>query len=134
MKRILTIGLVWAGLWMAAATILGVIIAVIDPASIDPGEEYMGLVIFGLMGFLSGAAFALLLSIGRAGRQDADRPVAVVAIWGLAGTAVAQVPYLGHGDQGLLANIGMALVFSAFGGCVAMLWQVLARARRLRLA
>ena len=46
---------------------------------------------------------------------------------GLLGTAIVQVAYLGHGDQGLAANIQMALVFCVLGGLIAMAWLVMAR-------
>ena len=130
MRRILTIGLVWSLVWVVAVSLLGAVIAIVDPASIDPGEEYMGLVIFGPMGFLSGAVFAMLLSIGRAGRRDVDRSMAAIVACGLVGTAIAQVPYLGHGDQGPAANIKLALIFCVFGGIVATIWLAIARTTR----
>jgi hypothetical protein len=49
------------------------------------------------------------------------------ARWGFLGTAIAQLVYLNHGDLGLVSNIKMALMFSAFGGAVAMVWLVTAR-------
>jgi hypothetical protein len=72
------------------------------------------------MGFLSGLAFAgLLFAFGGAG-ASLFRAVGR----GVFGTALVQLAYLGHGDQGLLANLQMALLFSAIGGLVTMAWHV----------
>lgn len=48
-------------------------------------------------------------------------------LWGVVGTAIVQLGYLGHGDLGLVANIPMALVLAAFGGLVAAIWLFMAR-------
>jgi hypothetical protein len=82
---------------------------------------------FGPMGFFSGVAFGLLLSIGGRGRPLFERSLARVAGSGILGTAIVQVAYLGHGDAGLAANIQMALLFAAFGGVVAIVWLAMAR-------
>ena len=44
------------------------------------------------------------------------------------GSAIVQMAYLGHGDAGLVANIKMALLFSAIGGVIAIAWLAIARA------
>jgi hypothetical protein len=38
-----------------------------------------------------------------------------------------RLAYLGHGDQGLAANIKMALLFTACGGVVTLVWFAIAR-------
>ena len=40
-------------------------------------------------------------------------------LWGVAGTAIVQQAFLGHGDAGLAADTQMALVMSGFGGIIA---------------
>jgi hypothetical protein len=127
LRRIGAIGLEWAGLWLTAMMILGLIIAGVDPDSIDPGEGPVGAgVIIGPMGFLSGIAFATILRIG--GELSASRvSLARATTSGFLGSAIAQVPYLGHGDRGLAANVQMALMFAAFGAVVAMVWLVVGR-------
>ncbi len=124
-KRVLGIGLTWAIVWLAFWTILGGIIAVIDPDSIDPGEGAMLFVIFGPMGLFSGVTFGILLSMARRARTAGDQSPIHVAAWGMLGCAIVQLGYLGHGDQGLAANIMMALLFSAVGGVVTLMWLVM---------
>jgi hypothetical protein len=128
LRRVAGIGLVWAILWVAAVSLIGVIIAIVDPDSIDPGEGPMiTAAIFGPMGFFSGVAFALLTSIGRHRAPDRGLSPARAAGWGMLGSAIVQVAYLGHGDLGLVANIKMALVLCVLGGIVAMVWLAVAR-------
>ncbi len=43
------------------------------------------------------------------------------------GCAIVQLGYLGHGDQGLAANIMVAALFSAVGGVVTLMWLVMVR-------
>jgi hypothetical protein len=50
-----------------------------------------------------------------------------VLAWGVAATAITQTLYLGHGDQGLLANIQLAMIFSLLGGIIASAWLLIAR-------
>jgi hypothetical protein len=127
-RRVLGTGLVWSVVWIAAAIILILIIGVVDPDSIDPGEgPLVAAAIFGPMGFMSGVAFAILSTIGDRGRTKSELSVTRAARWGFLGTAIAQLVYLNHGDLGLVSNIKMALMFSAFGGAVAMVWLVTAR-------
>jgi hypothetical protein len=44
--------------------------------------------------------------------------IGLAVAWGILATAIVQVPYLGHGDAGLVANLSMALLFSGLGGVV----------------
>ena len=128
LRRVLGIGLAWGLMWAAAAMILGVIIGIVDPDSIGPGEGPIGIgAIIGPMGLFSGVAFALLLSIGADRRVRPGVSLARAVGCGVLGSAIVQLAYLGHGDAGLIANIKMALAFCAFGGGVAMAWHVMAR-------
>ncbi len=108
--------------------IVGVIIGIVDPDSIDPGEgPVVVAAIIGPMGLFSGVAFAILLSITGNGRADFDVSLTRAAGCGVLGSAVVQLAYLGHGDLGLAANIKMALLFCVVGGVVAMVWLGMAR-------
>ena len=127
MRRVLRTGLVWALLWLTAGSIVGLVVGIVDPDSIDPGEEWLMLVVFGPMGFLSGVAFAFLLPVLRPRNDDSAPSLVRVLACGVLGSAIAQVPYLGHGDQGLLANIQMALVFCVVGGLISMMWLAVGR-------
>ena len=127
LKRVLSIGLRWALLWGAFWTIVFVVIRIVDPDSIDPGEGLIAFAVLGSMGLLSGVAFALLLSVGASDRTNADLSPARTAGCGVLGSAIVQLAYLDHGDLGLAANIQDALLLCAAGGVVTMVWFVMAR-------
>lgn len=127
LPRVLGVALAWAILWMTFWAIVAVIIGVVDPDSIDPGEGLAGAAIFGSMGILSGVILGILLVLDEPRRPSAQLSLGRAAGWGTLASAVAQIPYLGHGDQGLVANIKIALLFSAIGGLVMLAWLALAR-------
>jgi hypothetical protein len=127
MRRILSISLTWGCLWLLSATLLFLALAILDPHSIDDGEVEGAIFILGPMGILTGFAFAFLILIGSEITKGSDLSLIRAISWGFVGSAIVQVFYLGHGDSGLAANIGMALLFSAFGGLVSSIWLVLAR-------
>jgi len=126
-RRVLQIGVAWAVTWSIAAILLMVVVGFVDPDSIDPGEGPLrAVMIFGPMGAISGIAFALLWS--RAGRSDSIvHAILRAAAVGFASSFIGQLAFLGHGDQGLVANIQLALVFSAFGSLVAIGWFLASR-------
>lgn len=122
------IAMTWAFLWFTGMAVVGVTIGIVDPDSIDPGEPLQFVFVMGPMAFFSGLAFAFLLL-----RNRVMSPSLVRAIgYGILGSALVQIPYLGHGDVGLVANMIMAMVFAAFGGLVSVVWFVLARKRYVR--
>ncbi len=126
LRRVLGIGLAWAILWGVFWTTLFSIIGIVDPDSIDPGDE-MAVIILGSMGLLTGVVFGILLSIGSRSRTNIDLSLTRVAVQGILATAVVQLGYLDHGDLGLAHNIRMALLFCAFGGVVTLVWLATAR-------
>lgn len=137
LRALLGISLTWGILWTAVWASIGIIIAVVNPDSIDPGEGPMVFVaIFGPMGLFSGLVFGILLSFWERGRTIPDLPPGRAILWGILGSAIVQIGYLGHGDAGLAANIMMALLFSAIGGLITAAWLVMARiwVRRRRVA
>jgi len=128
-KRMLQIGMAWAVAWAIAAILLIVVIGFVDPDSIDPGEGPLrAVMIFGPMGALAGIAFAVLWSLGGRPDDSSGHPIVRAAVVGFVSSFIGQIAFLGHGDQGLLANIQMALLFSAFGSIVAIAWFVVSRA------
>jgi hypothetical protein len=133
---VLGIGLSWGILWLSFWGIVGLVIGVVDPDSIDPGEEWLIVAVFGPMGLFSGIVLGILLSIAERGRTLLDHSVMRVAGWGTLASAIVQSAHLGHGDRGLAANIKMALLFSAIGGIVTIVWLLTARSwwRRRRTA
>lgn len=120
--RVLGIGLSWGSVWLVLSSMVGTVIGVVDPDSIDPGEGGMFVLIFGPMGLLSGIVLGILLSLRGRGRELSDLPLLRATMWGVVASAIGQIFYLNHGDQGLLANIQLALVFAAFGGVVTTIW------------
>jgi hypothetical protein len=121
-RRVLRFGLtwfvLWAVFWMAVVTLIGIA----HPDSIDPGEGPLVVAAtLGPMGLLSGMAFGVLRSTWARGGAP-GRPLVHVASSGILATALMQLPYLGHGNVGLAANVHMALTFCAVGGVVTISW------------
>ncbi len=98
LRGILGIGVTWGTVWVVIGTALGLIVRVVDPDSIDPGEGLAMVRVFATIGFISGVGFAGLLSLAEARKTILDLPLGRVALWGLLGGAV--VPLLvGLPDQ-----------------------------------
>lgn len=91
-RTLVGIAFIWGILWGALAMIVGTIIAVIDPAQIDPGEAPIALApVIGLVGFICGLAFAFLASIPRRGERIFDLPLTSVVLWGIVIAALVPV-------------------------------------------
>ena len=59
LRGALGIGLTWAALWVVLGSVLMLVIGIVDPDQIDPGEgPAKALPILALVGFLSGLAFS----------------------------------------------------------------------------
>ncbi len=64
LRGVLGIGLTWGELWAAIGLAVALVVGVVDPDSIDPGEEPIIVAGFvGVVGFISGVAFGTILSI-----------------------------------------------------------------------
>ena len=126
-QHVLGIGMTWGFLWLLVMLAIGLVIWIVDPDSIDPGETQIAIMVLGSMGLLSGVAFALLVSLREGGTAVFDLSLSRAGFCGILGSAVVQLGYLNHGDAGLTANLGMALVFCAFGGVIAVAWLFIAR-------
>jgi len=127
-RWILRTSLAWASLRLVLWALVAGIIRVIDPDSFDPGEgPLLMAAILGPMGLFTGVAFGILLAIGSHGIPTLEPSMIRVAGCGILGTASVQLPYLGHGDVGVAANIKMALLFCVAGGMVTMAWLAMAR-------
>jgi hypothetical protein len=131
-RRVLGIGLAWAALWLLLGLLMSVVIGIFDPDSIDDGDAQGMVMIFSLMGFLSGVLFAMATWLARLPSAPSALPVSHTAVWGVLATAIVQVAFIGHGDAGLAANVKMALLFCVFGGLIAISWLAIARALRAR--
>jgi len=84
LRGVLGIGVTWGILWAAVATSVGMIIGVMDPDSIDAGEEPIVLgLMSGVVGFISGVVFAILLSVAERRKTILDLSLSRVAMWGI---------------------------------------------------
>jgi hypothetical protein len=69
--------------WAVLLVTIGLIIGVMDPASIDPGEESLPVAWIGLrFGFVSGVAFAIILSLAEGRRTIRELSLWRVTLWG----------------------------------------------------
>ena len=116
-------GLVWFAAWLAVCGTIGLV----DPDSLDPGDWEGLLVVMTPMGLLTGLVFALLVARAARGALPATLPSVQLVGWGMLATAFVQVFYLGHGDAGLLPNLGEALLFTVAGGLITLAWGWFAR-------
>jgi hypothetical protein len=126
-RRVLRFGLTWFMLWAVFWTLVLTFIGIVHPDSIDPGEGTLVIAATLVpMGLLSGMAFGVLRLTWFPG-GTLGRPLVHVVSSGILATALVQLPYLGHGNVGLAANISMALAFCAVGGVVTIVWFLAAR-------
>ena len=114
----LGLGLTWSVAWAAIFVLLGVIIGLVDPDSIDPGEEPFRVAWIGaVFGFISGTVFGAVLSLAEGRRLLRGLSVWRAALWGALGTAA--FPLLTGVDDRLVffvCPIGAALAAT----CVAV--------------
>jgi hypothetical protein len=107
----LGLGLLSAVAWAIIFALIAVVIGIVDPDSIDPGEGPLHVAPIGaVFGFVSGIVFALLLALGEGRKTLRDLSVKRAALWGMLGTAA--YPLLTPvGDEAVLifGPIGAAL-------------------------
>ncbi|MCI0434518.1 MAG: hypothetical protein L0271_12890 [Gemmatimonadetes bacterium] len=101
----------WGLVWGAIFAILGVIVGIVDPGSIDAGEGPIRIAGIGaIFGLVSGAVFGVVLSLAERGKSIPELSLKRVALWGALATAV--YPLLTPVDNGMLfflCPIGAAL-------------------------
>jgi hypothetical protein len=118
-------GVTWGLVWAAIFFTLGIVAGFIDPDSIDPGEEPIRIArIGGFLGFVSGAAFAVLLSLGDGRKTIRNLSLIRVAIWGAVGSAL--FPLLTP------ANNSMLLLICPIGAALAAGSVAIAKRAELR--
>ena len=120
MKRLLRklrgaigVGLTWGVLWALIAFALGVIIGVVDPDSIDPGEEpwIMGAIV-GTTGFVCGLVFSAILAFAEDRKTIRDLSPWRAALWGMLGSAA--LPLLtGMQDSVALNTVPLGALFAS---------------------
>jgi hypothetical protein len=86
-------GIVWMVLWGAIGAALSIVVGIVDPPSIDPGEGPVDLArILGGVGGASGVVFGLLLAVAERHKTVADVPLLRAMAWGV--VAGAALPLL----------------------------------------
>jgi len=113
LRGMLGVGLTWGVGWGIIMFILGSIIGVVDPDSLDAGEEPWRLAgIVGTVGFISGSVFALIFSSAERRKSIRELSVLRSAFWGALGGAV--LPLLTTmNDSVLLNTMPLGAIFAA---------------------
>jgi uncharacterized membrane protein len=113
LRGLLGVGFTWAVGWAIIMFIIGSIIGVVDPDSIDQGEEPWRLaLIVGTVGFLSGSVFALIFSSAERRKSIRDLSVLRSAFWGALGGAA--LPLLTSMNDAVLFNtVPLGAIFAA---------------------
>ncbi len=124
------VALSWAVGWTVVGTLLGLVIRVTRPDDFHPGESVAGIAgLFALVGFISGAAFALFFSLAERRRSVRDLSVVRSGLWGaLGGAALPLLTTMNDDMTILLAPIGA--VFAA--GTVALARRAARREEMVR--
>lgn len=100
-RGILGFGATWGVAWGLIFAALGVIVGIVDPDSIGPGEDPLHVGWYGaVFGFVSGAAFSLVLSLAESRRTIRELSAGRAAVWGIVGTAL--FPLLTPVDNSML--------------------------------
>lgn len=88
-RGLLGTGLTWATMWAALGALAGIVVAIVAPEQLGAGETPLRMAwILGVAGFVSGSAFAVMLSQLERGHSVRDVSLVRVAIWGALGAAV----------------------------------------------
>ena len=102
LRGALGIGVTWGVLWAGIGVLLALIVGVVRPDNIDPGEGPGKIAaILGLVGFFAGLGFAGLLSLAEGRRTIHALSLGRVALWGFLGAAA--LPLLTGAD----ASVGV---------------------------
>jgi len=125
-KRIVSIALTWSLFWLMFASLSVTVLALIDPDSIDEGEVLGAVFILGPMGILTGLAFAFLLSVASKRTKSIDLSLFSGAGVGSRGFCARPDRLPGSRRCRPRRDIGVALVFSGFGGVISIFWYYLA--------
>ena len=112
LRGALGVSVTWGTLFAAVFAALALIVGVLDPDSIDPGETLFRISGIGaVLGFVSGVVFSALLALVERGKKVHELSVVRAAICGTVATAV--FPLL------TTANNDMAIVLCPIGALVA---------------
>ncbi len=118
LRGMLRMGVAWALVWAAVLFAIGLVIGVVDPDSIDPGEEPHRIAGIGAMvGFIMGAGFGGVLALTERRKTIRDLSVWRAAVWGgLVPAALTLLTPLNNDMMFLLCPISAALA----AACIAI--------------
>ena len=110
--RALALGATWVCLWAAFGAARAIVVGIVDPPSIDPGEGPIDVArILGIAGGACGFTCGLLLAIAEPNRPLATVPLLRAGLWGaIAGTAL---PLLTPWNDAVVANTAPLSALSA---------------------
>ena len=113
LRGMLGVGLTWGIGWATLIFILTSIIGAVDPQQIDQGEEPWRLAgLVGMVGFMSGAVFAVILSSAERRKSLKDLSVPRAALWGALGGAA--LPLLTTMNNSVMFNtVPLGVIFAA---------------------
>jgi hypothetical protein len=116
LRNVLGISLTWGILYAALFALIGLVIFIVDPADVGPGEGPLDVaLIIGRVGLMSGLIFALLTVLGRPVRE---LTLGRAAMWGVLASAVYPL---------LTGRIPEMLVLCPVGAMLGMATGALAR-------
>ena len=125
LRGALGIGVTWGVLCATIGLVLGLVVGVVSPDQIDPGEGPGKVAaVLGLVGFLSGLGFAGLFFVAERRRTIHELSLGRVALWGLLGAAA--IPLLTGADP------SVGLITGPMGALFATTSVVTARRGALR--
>lgn len=116
----LVMGAIWSAVWAAIFGALFLVIGLLDPDSIDPGEGPLRAVWIGaVFGLVSGTAFGVVLSLAEGRKGIRGLSIWRAALWGAVGTAA--FPLLTAVDN------RMVYLVCPIGAALAATWVALAK-------
>ncbi len=119
LRGVVSIGLIWGILWAIVFGIIATIIGIVDPDSIDPGEEpwvigAMG----GVFGVISGVIFGVVLALAESGRAIKNISLLRAVLWGILASAVFPL---------LVGKYNQVMVMCPIGAVVALFYVTITR-------
>lgn len=113
LRGALGVAVTWAIGWGVVMFVIGTVISIVDPPSIDPGEEPWRLaLIVAPVGAISGAVFALVFAVAERHRRLHDLSGWRAAAWGAIGGAA--LPLLTPMNNSIVYNT--AVLGALFAG------------------
>ena len=101
LRGVLGTAVTWGTVWGAIFAALVMVIWLVDPGSIDPGEKPYWIAAMGAFyGLVTGTVFGVLLSLTEGGKSIRDLSLGRVALWGALAAAV--YPLLTPVDNSML--------------------------------